>query len=60
MAVPKHKVSRSKRDKRRTHQKAQAPGLTRCTQCGDAAITEGAPFWPLRNSLSKYVISVLF
>lgn len=42
MAVPKHKVSRSKRDKRRTHQKAQAPALSRCTQCGEAVMSHRA------------------
>ncbi|MBS3809306.1 MAG: 50S ribosomal protein L32 [Desulfobacterales bacterium] len=42
MAVPKHKVSKSKRDKRRTHQKAQSPGLTRCTQCGEAVMSHRA------------------
>ncbi len=35
MAVPKHKVSKSKRDKRRTHQKAAAPNLSKCPQCGE-------------------------
>ncbi|MBA2880314.1 large subunit ribosomal protein L32 [Desulfosalsimonas propionicica] len=42
MAVPKHKVSRSKRDKRRTHQKAQAPALSRCTQCGETVMSHRA------------------
>ncbi|MFP4194933.1 MAG: 50S ribosomal protein L32 [Desulfosalsimonas sp.] len=42
MAVPKHKVSRSKRDKRRTHQKAKAPGLTKCAQCGEAVMAHRA------------------
>ncbi|MFP4158616.1 MAG: 50S ribosomal protein L32 [Desulfosalsimonas sp.] len=42
MAVPKHKVSRSKRDKRRTHQKTSAPGLTKCTQCGEAVMAHRA------------------
>lgn len=34
MAVPKHKVSKSKRDKRRTHQKTAAPNISKCPQCG--------------------------
>jgi large subunit ribosomal protein L32 len=42
MAVPKHKVSKSKRDKRRTHQKATAPALSRCTQCGEATMSHRA------------------
>jgi large subunit ribosomal protein L32 len=38
MAVPKHKTSKSKRDKRRTHQKTQAPNVTTCPQCGEAKL----------------------
>jgi large subunit ribosomal protein L32 len=34
MAVPKRKKSKSKRDKRRTHQKVSAPTLTVCPECG--------------------------
>ncbi len=36
MAVPKRKTSKSKRDKRRTHQNTQAPNLSTCPQCGEA------------------------
>ncbi|MGB5157299.1 large ribosomal subunit protein bL32 [Desulfobacterium sp. N47] len=36
MAVPKHKTSKSKRDKRRTHQKIEALNLSKCSQCGEA------------------------
>ena len=35
MAVPKHKVSKSKRDKRRTHQKAAVPTIATCPDCGE-------------------------
>ncbi len=35
MAVPKRKTSKSKRDKRRTHQKLSAPNLSTCPQCGE-------------------------
>jgi large subunit ribosomal protein L32 len=35
MAVPKHKVSKSKRDKRRTHQKTAVPSTTTCPDCGE-------------------------
>ncbi|MBU1182408.1 MAG: 50S ribosomal protein L32 [Pseudomonadota bacterium] len=38
MAVPKHKTSKSKRDKRRTHQKVDALNLSTCSQCGEAKI----------------------
>lgn len=34
MAHPKRKTSKSKRDKRRTHYKAVAPGLTTCPTTG--------------------------
>jgi large subunit ribosomal protein L32 len=36
MALPKRKTSKSKRDKRRTHQKAAAPNLSTCPECGEA------------------------
>jgi large subunit ribosomal protein L32 len=36
MALPKRKTSKSKRDKRRTHQKAAAPNLATCPECGEA------------------------
>ncbi|KPA15776.1 Ribosomal protein L32p [Candidatus Magnetomorum sp. HK-1] len=39
MALPKRKVSKSKRDKRRTHQKLVAPNVTKCPQCGDAKLS---------------------
>ena len=42
MAVPKHKVSKSKRDKRRTHQKTSGPNLTTCAQCGEAVMQHHA------------------
>jgi large subunit ribosomal protein L32 len=36
MAVPKRKTSKSKRDMRRSHYKADAPALTECPECGEA------------------------
>lgn len=36
MAHPKHKISKTRRDKRRTHDKAVAPTLTTCPNCGAA------------------------
>jgi len=42
MAVPKRKTSKSKRNKRRTHQKIAAPNLTRCPQCGEARLPHHA------------------
>jgi large subunit ribosomal protein L32 len=35
MAVPKRKVSKSRRDKRRTHQKIDGPNVAKCPQCGE-------------------------
>ena len=35
MAVPKHKISKSKRDKRRTHQKIEGLNLSTCPECGE-------------------------
>ena len=42
MAVPKRKTSKSKRDKRRTHQKTKAPETTECPQCGEARLPHHA------------------
>jgi large subunit ribosomal protein L32 len=36
MAVPKHKTSKSVRDKRRTHKKIEAAATTTCPECGEA------------------------
>jgi large subunit ribosomal protein L32 len=38
MAVPKRKKSKSKRNKRRTHQKVIAPNLSTCPQCGETTL----------------------
>ena len=35
MAVPKHKMSKSRRDKRRTHQKIEGLNLSTCPECGE-------------------------
>jgi large subunit ribosomal protein L32 len=42
MPLPKRKTSKSKRDKRRTHQKIAAPNLTQCPQCGGAQLPHHA------------------
>jgi large subunit ribosomal protein L32 len=36
MAVPKRKTSKSRRDKRRTHYKAEMPAVSTCSNCGEA------------------------
>lgn len=38
MALPKHKVSKSKRDMRRAHKKLAAVAVTKCPQCGEAKL----------------------
>lgn len=38
MAHPKHKVSKQRRDKRRTHDKLVVPTLTTCPNCGAAVL----------------------
>ncbi len=38
MAVPKRKKSKSKRDKRRTHQKLTAVNTATCPECGEATL----------------------
>jgi large subunit ribosomal protein L32 len=35
MALPKHRHSKSRRDKRRTHQKLTPPNLSVCPQCNE-------------------------
>ena len=36
MAHPKRKISKQRRDKRRTHHKAKTPQLITCKNCGTA------------------------
>lgn len=38
MAVPKHKTSKSKRDKRRTHKKIDGPVVSACPECNEARL----------------------
>ena len=42
MPVPKRKTSKSRRDKRRTHNKTQAPTVTTCSECGEARLPHHA------------------
>ncbi|HID10185.1 MAG TPA: 50S ribosomal protein L32 [Candidatus Latescibacteria bacterium] len=41
MALPKRKFSRSRRDKRRAHWKAEAPTVTTCPHCGQPKLAHG-------------------
>ena len=38
MAVPKRKVSKTRRDKRKAHWKLTAPNLVRCPQCNTLTV----------------------
>ena len=42
MPVPKRKTSKSRRDKRRTHQKTAAPTIATCPECGEARLPHHA------------------
>jgi large subunit ribosomal protein L32 len=37
VAVPKRRISRTRRDKRRTHWKMKAPAVSTCAHCGQPA-----------------------
>jgi len=39
MAVPFRKVSKTRRDKRRTHFKLEVPGMVKCEQCGEMKLS---------------------
>ena len=38
MAHPKRKTSKTRRDKRRTHYKAEVPNIISCSNCGSAVL----------------------
>ena len=38
MAHPKHKISKQRRNKRRTHYKAELPTLASCSNCGTTVL----------------------
>ncbi|MCE1187726.1 MAG: 50S ribosomal protein L32 [Ignavibacteria bacterium] len=42
MPNPKRKMSKTRRDKRRTHYKATAPTLGKCANCGDIKMAHHA------------------
>ncbi|CAG0943373.1 50S ribosomal protein L32 [Candidatus Brocadiaceae bacterium] len=42
MPNPKRKMSKTRRDKRRTHYKATAPSVAACPKCGEAKLTHHA------------------
>tara|TARA_B100000900_G_C20491158_1_gene679613 strand:- start:555 stop:731 length:177 start_codon:yes stop_codon:yes gene_type:complete len=44
MAHPKRKISKQRRDKRRTHYKAEAPTVSICSKTGEAHLFHRA-YW---------------
>jgi large subunit ribosomal protein L32 len=42
MALPKRKISKAKRDQRRTHKKIEAINVAACPQCGEAVLPHHA------------------
>lgn len=42
MALPKRKISKSRRDKRRAHQKIDGPNLSTCPECGESILPHHA------------------
>lgn len=39
MAVPKRRTSKTRKNKRRTHIKLSAPGMTECPNCGEMKLS---------------------
>jgi large subunit ribosomal protein L32 len=42
LALPKRKISKSRRDKRRTHYKAEAPNVSECSHCNQPKLPHRA------------------
>ncbi len=42
MGLPKRRVSKARRDKRRTGKRLAAPSLTTCSECGEPALPHRA------------------
>ncbi len=56
MAHPKRKISKSRRDKRRTHYKATAPALGTCSNCGEMKLNHRAcPSCGYYNERSMFI-----
>ena len=55
MAHPKHRISKQRRNKRRTHDKATVPAIAKCSNCGAALYVLNAGItgvnWLLRKQL---------
>lgn len=56
MPNPKRKMSKTRRDKRRTHYKAVAPTLSSCANCGELKLAHHAcPACGYYNGRSMFV-----
>ncbi|MEE9450338.1 MAG: 50S ribosomal protein L32 [Ignavibacteriaceae bacterium] len=56
MAHPKRKISKSRRDKRRTHYKATAPAIGTCSNCGEMKLNHRAcPSCGYYNERSMFI-----
>ena len=53
MAHPKRKISKQRRDKRRTHYKAEAPTVSVCSKTGEAHLYHRAYWHEGKNGTSK-------
>jgi large subunit ribosomal protein L32 len=42
MALPKRRISKTRRDKRRSHLRLQVPGLSTCPQCNEVKVPHRA------------------
>jgi len=42
MALPKRKICKARRDKRRAHLRLEAPGLSTCPQCNEVKLPHRA------------------
>ena len=56
MAHPKRKISKSRRDKRRTYYKATAPAIGTCSNCGEMKLNHRAcPSCGYYNERSMFI-----
>ncbi len=56
MPNPKRKMSKSRRDKRRTHYKATVPSLSTCANCGEMKLAHRAcPSCGYYNERSMFI-----
>ena len=65
MAHPKRKISKTRRDKRRTHYKAVAPQIATCTTTGEAHLYhrahwhDGKLYYKIATIIVQMIITLL-